>query len=80
MNQPTNPAPTPADTPPSRPVQGEATEYRCLQVNVPRRLFDLAKAKALMEGSPWPGFVVELLRDATAELAKGTPGGPVAAD
>ncbi len=80
MKQPASPATTPGDKPPSRPVQGEASEYRCLQVNVPKRLFDLAKAKALMTGTPWPGFVVELLRDATADLAAGKPDAPSLAD
>jgi hypothetical protein len=61
------------DQPSSRQVQRLPSGYRVLQVNVPQRLFDMAKAKALMTGTPWPEFVVKLLTEATADLAKAMP-------
>ena len=62
-----------SDPPLSRTRQQPTAEFRCLQVNVPKRLFDLAKAKALMLGLPWPDFVVQLLTEATRDLATGVP-------
>ena len=62
-----------SDPPLSRTRQQHTGEFRCLQVNVPKRLFDLAKAKALMIGLPWPDFVVQLLTEATSDLATGMP-------
>jgi len=62
--------------PPPRQVQRLPSGYRVLQVNVPQRLFDMAKAKALMTGTPWPEFVVKLLTEATADLAKAMPEAP----
>lgn len=62
-----------SDPPLSRTRQQHTGEFRCLQVNVPKRLFDLSKAKALMLGLPWPDFVVQLLAEATSDLATGMP-------
>lgn len=72
MNQP-EVNPQGSDPPLSRTRQQPTGEFRCLQVNVPKRLFDLSKAKALMLGLPWPDFVVQLLTEATSDLATGTP-------
>ena len=61
------------DEPLPRPVLIKASGQRVLHVNVPCRIFELAKAKAYMLGTPWPEFVVQLLTEATADLAGGTP-------
>jgi hypothetical protein len=63
----------PPDEPLLRPVPIKAAGHRVLHVNVPCRIFELAKAKAYMLGTPWPEFVVQLLTEATADLAAGTP-------
>ncbi len=73
MNQSNLSQPPTRDKPPLRQVQRLPPGHRVLQVNVPQRLFDLAKAKALLTGTPWPEFVVKLLSEATADLAGATP-------
>lgn len=61
------------DEPPLRPVPAKASGHRVLHVNVPCRIFELAKAKAYMLGTPWPEFVVQLLTEATIDLATALP-------
>lgn len=56
-----------------RTVQRLPSGFRVLQVNVPQRTFELAKAKALMVGKPWPQFVVGLLEEVVADLKTSGP-------
>ena len=64
------------DQPLVRTSRGTVAGQRVLHVNVPSRLFELAKAKAYMAGTPWPEFVVQLLTEATADLAAASPPTP----
>ena len=57
--------PTPLASSPSRVVSGTGrVNHRVLHVNVPERIFDVAKAKALISGMAWPDYVVKLLAEA----------------
>lgn len=69
----TEPRASTRDKPLMRTVPAKAAGQRVLHVNVPSRIFELAKAKALMLGMSWPEFVVHLLTVATTDLAADLP-------
>jgi len=47
------------------PPQGESNRNkRILHVKVPEDVFNAAKAKSLLDGIPWPLFVIGLLKSA----------------
>ncbi len=60
----TNTDRSPSIKTPARKTRHLPPGHRVLHVTVPEKIFNAAKAKALLLGIDWPHFVVQLLKEA----------------